>query len=77
MTWPASLRAVHFTLHASETSKGRFSECSDAVCDDEDGGGGEQGKDDPSEPILPSIQSFVREHPSAAVLDNASDFAEP
>ena len=57
--------------------KGQFSECTESVCDDEDGGGSEQGEDDPSKPILPSIQAFVREQPSTAVLNNASDLAEP
>ena len=54
----------------------RFSECAESVCDDEDGCGGEQREDDPRQPILSSIQAFVGQQPSAAVLDDASDLAE-
>lgn len=37
--------------------KGRFSECADAVGDDEDGCGSEQREHDPPQPVLPSIQA--------------------
>ncbi|WP_449234933.1 hypothetical protein [Azospirillum doebereinerae] len=57
-------------------TKGRFSECAEAVSDDEDGRRGEQREDDPRQPILSSIQAFVCEQPSTAVLDHASDLAE-
>ena len=50
---------------------------SEAVCDDEDGVSSEQGKDNPTEPILLSIQAFVRKQPSTAGHDDVSDFTEP
>ena len=58
-------------------NKGRFSERGEAVGDDEDGGRGEQREYDPPQPVLPSIQAFVRQQPSTAVLDDASNLAEP
>jgi hypothetical protein len=71
------LRAAPAKLPVSTTVKNTRSWSKVGMPGSDDGGGSEQGEDDPSEPILPSIQAFVREQPSAAVLDNASDLSEP
>jgi len=71
------LHAAPAKLPVSTTVKNTRSWSKVGMPGSDDGGGSEQGEDDPSEPILPSIQSFVREQPSAAVLDNASDLSEP
>ncbi|PWC61337.1 hypothetical protein TSH7_03930 [Azospirillum sp. TSH7] len=56
--------------------KGWFSERAEAVGDDEDIRRGEKREYDPRQPVVSSIQAFVRQQPSAAVLDDASDLAE-
>src|SRR3712207_496097 len=49
----------------------------DAVCADEDRRRGEQGEDDPTNPVLPPVQPFAGRQPGVAVLDDAADLAEP
>jgi hypothetical protein len=49
----------------------------ETVCDEEDGCGCEQGEDDPAQLIVPSVQAFVGQQPSAAVLNDAPDLNEP
>ena len=82
---PMVLLATAATVIASQAvitgafsvTKGWFSERAEAVGDDEDAGGGQQGQDDAAQPVLTPVQPLVGEQPGAAVLDHAADRAEP
>src|SRR5215213_2171546 len=56
--------------------KARFSERADAVGDDEDAGGGQEGQDHAAEPVLAPIQPLVGQQPGAIVFDHAADLAQ-
>src|SRR5215212_8500964 len=64
-------------LETAPKPKARFSEPGDAVCDDEDAGGGQEGQDHAAQPVVTPIQPLVGQQPRAIVLDHAADRAEP
>src|SRR4051812_25696144 len=61
----------------SRSPKARFSERVEAVRDDEDARGGQQGQDHAAQPVVAAVQPLVGEQPGAVVLDDAADGAEP
>src|SRR3954447_19211384 len=57
-------------------AKAPFSERVDAIRDEEDAGGGQQGQDPGAEPVLPTVEPLVGRQPRAVVFHHAADRAE-
>src|SRR3954454_10462 len=72
-----SLRALALSQASGCETKGRFSELAEAVGDDENAGGSQQGQDDAAESVLTPIQALVGQQPGAVVLDHVADRAQP
>src|SRR3954447_2350942 len=73
---PGSARG-RIVRSAYTATKAPFSERGEAVRDDEDAGGGQEGQDHPGQPVVAPVEPLVGEQPRAIVLDDAADQAEP
>src|SRR3954463_7794716 len=65
------------TIWANSRTKAPFSERAEAVRDDEDAGGVQEGQDHAAQPVLAAVQPLVSQQPRPVVLDDAADRTEP
>src|SRR3954463_15086865 len=65
------------TIWANSRTKAPFSERAEAVRDDEDTGGVQEGQDHTAPPVLAAVQPLVSQQPRTVVLDDAADRTEP
>src|SRR3954465_9772899 len=71
------LAAILADIRLRTTTKAPFSERAEAVRDDEDAGGVQEGQDHTAQPVLAAVQPLVSQQPRTVVLDDAADRTEP